>query len=86
MNAELIGKAASALGAGREKAGDTIDFTAGIILKKKTGDFCKPGDPIAVLHTSDQKLLAAACAYLDNAITMSADKPADMPLIFGVVE
>lgn len=86
MNAELIGKAASALGAGREKAGDAIDHTAGIILNKKTGDLCAPGESIAVLHTSDPELLADACVYLDEALTMGADKPAKLPLIFGVIE
>lgn len=86
MDAELIGKAASALGAGREKAGDAIDFTAGIILKKKTGDLCKAGEPIAELHTSDKKLLADARAYLDRAVVMSRSKAEEMPLIFGVIE
>jgi pyrimidine-nucleoside phosphorylase len=86
MDAERIGKAASALGAGREKAVDAIDFTAGIILKKKTGDSCKAGETIAILHTSDVKLLDAARAYLDGAVTMSPDKPEAQPLIYGVIE
>jgi pyrimidine-nucleoside phosphorylase len=86
MDAELIGKAASALGAGREKAGDPIDFTAGIILRKKTGELCSAGEQIATLYTSDKKLLADARAYLDNALTLSPDKPAEQPLIFGVIE
>jgi pyrimidine-nucleoside phosphorylase len=86
MDAELIGKAASALGAGREKAGDEIDHTAGIILRRKTGDYCLAGETIAILHTSDEKLLVGARGYLDNAVTMRADRPADMPLIYGVVE
>jgi thymidine phosphorylase len=86
MDAELIGKAASALGAGREKAGDPIDFTAGIILKKKTGNFCSAGEHIAALYTSDKKLLADARAYLDSALTLSPDKPKEQPLIFGVIE
>ncbi|SHH49613.1 thymidine phosphorylase [Sporobacter termitidis DSM 10068] len=86
MDAELIGKAASALGAGREKAGDDIDHTAGIILKKKTGGRCSAGEPVAVLYTSDRKRLADARAYLDRAILMRDTKPDALPLIFGVVE
>lgn len=86
MDAELIGKAASALGAGREKAGDEIDHTAGIVLKKKTGDYCNPGEPIAVLHTSNKNHLSEACTYLDRAIMISTDKPTELPLIFGVIE
>ena len=36
MDAAVIGKTASVLGAGRETLEDVIDHTAGIILKKKT--------------------------------------------------
>ena len=86
MDAELIGKAASALGAGRVKAGDAIDPLAGIMLLKKTGDYCVLDAPLAVLHTSDEKLLGDARNYLEHAITLSADKPSDMPLIYDVVE
>jgi thymidine phosphorylase len=85
MNAELIGKSASALGAGREKSGDAIDPLAGIILKRKTGEFCKKDETIAVLHTSNDQRLPDAQAYLGNAVTLGPDKPAAAPLIYGVV-
>lgn len=86
MNAELIGKAASALGAGREKSGDAIDPLAGIILKRKTGEFCNKDETIAVLHTSNELRLSDAEAYMDKAVSLGTDKPADAPLIYGVVE
>ncbi len=86
MDAEKIGKAASALGAGRAQAGDTIDPLAGIILKRKTGDFCRAGETIAELHTSKDALLEEACAYLDGALTFGPDKPAPQPLISGVIQ
>ena len=86
MNAELIGKAASALGAGREKSGDAIDHLAGIVLLRKTGDFCKKDETIAVFHTSDKKRLAQARDYMDKAVVLDRDKPPQVPLIYGVVE
>jgi pyrimidine-nucleoside phosphorylase len=86
MNAELIGKAASVLGAGREKTGDTIDPLAGIILLRKTGDFCAKDETIAVFHTSEEARLQNAAAYMTEAIILGPDKPAELPLIFGVVE
>lgn len=86
MNAELIGKAAAALGAGREKSGDTIDYLAGIILHKKTGDYCASGDTAAVLHTSDQNRLAAACDYLDQAMKLGPEKPETTPLIHDFLQ
>ena len=47
-DAEKIGIASVILGAGREKKGDPIDPSAGIVLKKKTGDYVKKGEPLAV--------------------------------------
>jgi pyrimidine-nucleoside phosphorylase len=86
MNAELIGKAASALGAGREKAGDLIDYQAGILFKRKTGDRCSAGDVIAELHTSSEALLGDACRYLDASLLFGKEAPEMKPLIFGIVD
>jgi thymidine phosphorylase len=86
MDAELIGKAASVLGAGREKAEDSIDHLAGIILLRKTGEFCKTDETIAVFHTSKKEYLTNATSYMDQAITLGPDKPDDMPLIYDVIE
>lgn len=85
MDAEKIGKAASALGAGRAQAGDKIDPLAGIILKRKTGDYCRTGETIAELHTSKDALLEEACSYLDGALTLGPDKPVPQPLISGII-
>ena len=52
MNAEEIGKLASELGAGRIKKEDSIDFSAGIIVNKKVGDFVNTGDILATLYTN----------------------------------
>jgi pyrimidine-nucleoside phosphorylase len=86
MDAERIGKAAAVLGAGREKAGDAIDFQAGIVLHAKTGDEVRKGGTLAVFHTSNKETIPEAAAFLRGAIEISPEKPAPQPLIFGVVE
>ncbi len=86
MDAELIGKAASALGAGRFKNDDVIDPAAGILLLKKTGDSCSEGDTIAVLHTSEKKRLAEAEAIFSNAVYVRKTRPKREPLIYDVIE
>lgn len=86
MNAELIGKAASVLGAGREKSGDSIDHCAGIILMRKTGEFCEKNETFAVFHTSEYKRLQFAEDYMRQAIVVGPDKPAEQPLIYSVVD
>ena len=47
-----IGLAACSLGAGREKVGDPVDFSAGILLHKKLGDAVHSGEALATLYTN----------------------------------
>lgn len=75
MDAEKIGISSVILGAGREKKGDPVDYSAGIILKAKTGSLVKKGDVIAEFHTnlpekiaSAEELFLSAIEYSDTAI------------------
>lgn len=58
MDALTLGNAAMKLGAGREKKEDIIDYTAGIVLACKVGDYVKKGDKLLTIHTNvdDQHL------------------------------
>ena len=49
-----IGVSAMKLGAGREKMSDTIDMSAGILLKKKVGDRVEKGEVLALCHTNKE--------------------------------
>ena len=86
MNTEMIGKAAAALGAGREKTTDSVDHTAGIVLRKKTGDAVRSGDVIAVLYTNKEASEIEAARLLSEAITYSAEKPAEESLVYGIIK
>ena len=59
MDTEMIGNCAAMLGAGRQKKTDRIDMTAGIVLRRKTGDHAERGETLAVLHTSSGDPAAA---------------------------
>ena len=86
MNAAEIGKTASVLGAGRETLADSIDHTAGIMLKKKTGDYVEHGDVIAVFLTSKEEKIETAKAMFASAINYSEEKPEEKPLVYGIVK
>lgn len=85
MDAEKIGICAVILGAGRETKTDTIDMSAGIVLKKKTGDKIAVGDTIAILHTNKEPVLTTAKEHFLNAITITDNKPNVLPLIYKIV-
>ena len=57
-----IGTASMKLGGGREKLGDIIDMTAGIMLNKKVGDKIEKDELLCTLHTNKENV--------DNIIKM----------------
>ncbi len=83
---EAYGLASLALGAGRNTAEDSIDPSAGILLKKKTGDFVRKGEELAVLYSDDPARFAAAEEKLLAATAIGREKPAEEPLVYDVVE
>lgn len=85
MDAEMIGIAAMTLGAGRASKEDEIDYTAGIILKKKTGDAIKKGDTALILYTNDEKKAENAASILREAIKVGPTPPSKKPLIYKIV-
>lgn len=85
VNTEQCGIASMELGAGREKKEDTIDYSAGIILHKKIGDFVKAGEPIATLYSSTEDLCRTAECTLQKAIDIREEKPSRKPLVYARV-
>ena len=85
MDAAKVGIGSSLLGAGRMKKDDPIDYAAGIVLEKKTGDHVEAGDVLAWLHTNDESRLPGAEAMLLEALTWGETKPEQQPLIYGIV-
>lgn len=86
VNAEAYGLCSLALGAGRNTMEDKIDYSAGIMLKRKTGDHVKAGEELATLYTNDGARLAGAEKILLDATHIQKEKPQDEPLVYCVVE
>jgi pyrimidine-nucleoside phosphorylase len=86
MDTEAIGIASVMLGAGRETKEDTIDYSAGIILRKKTGDYVNEGEVLALFHTSNTSLVQKAQDHFLNALTISETKPESKPVLYARVE
>lgn len=86
MDTEAVGIASSLLGAGRTTKDDTIDYSAGIILKKKTGNHVKEGELLAVLYASKEELFSEARKVFLNALEFSEEKPKRKPLIYARAE
>ena len=86
MQTKTVGESASLLGAGRETKESTIDYAAGIVLLKKTGDFVKRGELLATLYAATaEQCLAGEQRFLES-LSFSETPPKKQPLILGTVE
>ena len=85
MDAQKIGEASAILGAGRQKKEDSIDYAAGIVLRKKTGDRVEAGETLAELWTNQEKSVADSEAEFLSALVWGEEAPQHQPLVLGVI-
>ena len=81
-----IGRASQHLGAGRLRKEDEIDFTAGIRMHVRIGDFVKEGDVLATLYGADSRRLEEAEIIMEAAIRISAEPTAPPKLIHKIIQ
>ncbi|MBR4162268.1 MAG: thymidine phosphorylase, partial [Solobacterium sp.] len=85
MNAEKIGTSAQMLGAGREKKGDAIDPSVGLVMKVRCGSRVQKGDPLCTMYVNEEKRFAEAEQLFLSAIEISDEEKEKTPMIYGVV-
>jgi pyrimidine-nucleoside phosphorylase len=85
LDAELVGRASVALGAGRDRVEDPVDFAVGIMIKVKPGDEVRAGDPVLELHYRNRARLDTALALATRAVTIGDERPPVARLIVGEV-
>lgn len=78
MATQEIGRASQHLGAGRLRKEDEIDFTAGIRMHVRIGNFVKEGDVLATLYGADSRRLEEVETIMEAAIRISSE-PAEPP-------
>ncbi len=84
LDSLILGKSAGILGAGRETLDSKIDFSAGIKLEYRYGEYVKEGETLAVAYSNKEKIETAK-EYLASAFDFSEQKPEERPLIFKVI-
>lgn len=80
-DADLIGRACIALGAGRKKASDPVDHSAGVSGIRKIGDRVARGEQLLVLHGPSDAAINEAQGLLANAFTIARSPQSVPPLI-----
>jgi len=85
MDTTLIGKISGLLGSGRLTKTDFIDYTAGIVLNKKTGDYVNKGDLLATFYSSRINEFSVLEEKYKSSIKFD-DKKIDYDLIIDIVK
>ena len=86
IDSRIVGESAVLLGAGREKKTDIIDYGAGIVLYKKTGEKVSVGETIAILYAESDDKLKNAEKLFNTSYVIGKEKPQIKPLIYKTIK
>jgi pyrimidine-nucleoside phosphorylase len=82
IDAEAIGRASGALGAGRVHKGDPVDPAVGIVVRSKVGDRLETGSAIGEVHARSDEGAAEAARRTLEALVVDDGPAAVPPLVY----
>jgi pyrimidine-nucleoside phosphorylase len=83
IDALLVGQAAQAAGAGRQRVNDVIDHAAGVVLAHKPGDAVDEGELLATAYSRETVRRRAAGVLLAQAFSVGDEAPDPRALVLG---
>lgn len=86
IDALKTAKACKNLGAGREKKTDKIDYSAGIYLTRRFGEFVQEGETIAVIYTNKQEAVKEAENMILSAYEITETKPEKFNMVYKIID
>jgi pyrimidine-nucleoside phosphorylase len=85
VDAGALGRAATLLGAGRQRKEDRVDARVGLTLHVKQGARVASGDPLCTVRYADEARLGAALPQVAGAFQLGARPPVALPLVLETV-
>ena len=85
LDAELVGRAAVRLGAGRDYVDQPIDHAVGAVVLVKPGAQLRAGEPVVELHYECAETLDEARQLAADAIQIEDAPPPEAPLVLAEV-
>ena len=86
IDALAVGLAGVAMGAGRTRADQAVDFGVGVTLAKKPGERVEKGEIVATLHLREGQDKDALASRISGAFTLGEEAPTVLPLVVGRIE
>jgi thymidine phosphorylase len=85
IEAEPLGRAAVALGAGRARLEDRVDHGVGISVMAQVGAEVQAGEPVLVLRHRGGRGLDEALPLVRQAVRIGGTPPSPTPLVLEIV-
>ncbi len=85
IDAYKIAYACKILGAGRDRKTDPIDYSVGIYLNKKSGEWVNKGDILYTIYSNDADKTKLAQKYYDEAFVIDESKPSHNNMIYKII-
>ena len=85
MDTMALGLAAQAMGAGRMKKTDELDYSVGYVLKVRIGEKVQPDDDLCVLYARNEEEADKAEAAIRAAIIFSEKEVQAPPLWYAII-
>lgn len=85
IDAQLIGQAATMIGAGRDTKDDAVDPAVGCILEVKTGQKVDAGSVLCRIYYTKEERIEEAADMVEDAFRISNHAPEERELILEVV-
>jgi pyrimidine-nucleoside phosphorylase len=82
VQAAELGLVVMQLGGGRERKGELIDHSVGLVVHAKVGDRVEAGEPLLTIHANDEGKLAEARQRASAAYSFSDEPVRQLPLFY----
>jgi pyrimidine-nucleoside phosphorylase len=85
VDSRTIGLAVVALGGGRQKKGDPIDYGVGVMVHKKVGDAVQSGSALCTICAASMEAAEEMVPQIRSAYTIGAEAVAPLPIVYARV-
>jgi thymidine phosphorylase len=82
MDTRALGLAVVAMGGGRQRASDSIDYSVGLSEMITLGERADAQRPLAIIHASNEAQWQQAAAAVKAALVLSDTAPAATPVVY----
>jgi pyrimidine-nucleoside phosphorylase len=85
IKCDEIGRVSVLCGAGRAKKEDSVDYGAGILIRKKRGDYVREGDILAEVYTERMDDIQEIKKRIVAAYQVSKERLEEIPLVYDCI-